>query len=499
MLVGFTALVDSLGLRVPVPAVRSEIVQGARRTRIEGDRVFEQYPPSYARGDTLFEHLRFGMRYEPVDLGVLAAFFRAVPKKEVEDWVRSEPTGKFTRRAWYLYELLMGSTLDIPDVPRTGAVPVLNPKFHITTSGFLVSRQRVIDNLLGNRDYCPLIRRTDALKETTLEELRKAVNAVVEQTDPVILARAVQYLYTKETKSSFAIERETPSPGRTERFVNALSHASEFDASRKEQFIHLQNMIVDARYAQHDWRAIQNFIGQTASDWSERVHFVCPKPEDVPSLMDGWMRMVERLEMKGTHPICAAAAAAFGFVFIHPFEDGNGRIHRFMVHQTLSKLGFTPAGILFPVSAAMLRDLTAYDRVLRNYSAAVMPFIEHHFDGERRLVVSNETVHLYRYFDATVQSEYLVRCIRDTIERDLKEEIGFIQVFDAALKATIEIVDMPDRQACMLVRFILQNDGKLSKAKRTRFPELTDSEIEQIERAVYVAIQQVRQPSRTGQ
>jgi len=496
MLTGFTALVELLQLQVPVPAVRSEVVQGARRTRIDGDRVYEQYPPSYARGNAPFEHLRFGLRYEPIDLGVIAAFFRAVPKKEVEDWVRSEPTGKFARRAWYLYELLMGATLDVPDAPRTGAVPILEPDLHITTPGFLVSRQRVVDNLLGNRDYCPLVRRTDALQESALEELRKAVGAVVEQVDPMVLARAVQYLYTKETKSSFAIECETPSPGRTERFVDALSHASEFDASRKEQFIRLQNMIVDARYAQHDWRAVQNFVGQTASDWSERVHFVCPKPGDVPSLMEGWMRMVERLQKTGAHPIAAAAATAFGFVFVHPFEDGNGRIHRFLVHQTLGKLGFTPAGVLFPVSAAMLRDLAAYDRVLKNYSAAVMPFIEHHFDEERRLVVSNETAHLYRYPDLTVQSEYLVRCVRDTIEHDLKEEIGFIRVFDAAFKAMIEVVDMPNQRASLLVRFILQNDGKLSKAKRSHFPGLADAEIERIELAAGIAAQQARTASK---
>ncbi len=65
MLIGFTALLEQLQLKVPAPAVRSEIVQGARRTRIEGDRVYEQYPPSYAREDTPFEHLRFGLRYEP--------------------------------------------------------------------------------------------------------------------------------------------------------------------------------------------------------------------------------------------------------------------------------------------------------------------------------------------------------------------------------------------------------------------------------------------------
>ncbi len=51
------------------------------------------------------------------------------------------------------------------------------------------------------------------------------------------------------------------------------------------------------------------------------------------SLMDNWMLMVEQLHAGRVDAVCAAAAAAFGFVFIHPFEDGNGRIHRFLIHQ----------------------------------------------------------------------------------------------------------------------------------------------------------------------
>jgi len=45
-----------------------------------------------------------------------------------------------------------------------------------------------------------------------------------------------------------------------------------------------------------------------------------------------------------------------GFVLIHPFEDGNGRIHRFLIHHVLARRGFTPQGLLFPVSAVMLHD-----------------------------------------------------------------------------------------------------------------------------------------------
>jgi len=210
------------------------------------------------------------------------------------------------------------------------------------------------------------------------------------------------------------------------------------------------------------------------------------------------MDMVSRLKLpEGADPVVAAAVAAFGFVFLHPFDDGNGRIHRFLVHHILSKLGFTPQGILFPVSAAMLRDRLAYDQVLEGFSGSIMTFIQYDLDLEHGMTVKNDTAQLYRYFDATAQAEYLYRCIEETIHRDLRDEISFLVVFDAALRATINIVDMPNRRAALLVRLILQNKGKLSKSKRTSFAEVTDKELDRIETAVWGGWQdsQQEQPS----
>jgi hypothetical protein len=202
--------------------------------------------------------------------------------------------------------------------------------------------------------------------------------------------------------------------------------------------------------------------------------------------MDAWMRMTARLldPEHRIHPVCAAAAAAFGFVFIHPFVDGNGRIHRFLVHSLLSKMNFTPRGVLFPVSAAMLRDISSYDRALEAFSASIHPFIQYQMDAEQRLTVLNETADLYRYFDATTQTEYLFECIEDTIRTDLKREIDFLKFFDAAVKSVLSIVDMPNQRASLLVRLIHQNNGKLSKNRRELFSELTDEEVGRIESGV---------------
>jgi len=34
--------------------------------------------------------------------------------------------------------------------------------------------------------------------------------------------------------------------------------------------------------------------------------------------------------------VIAAAILAFGLVYVHPFVDGNGRIHRYLIHHVLA-------------------------------------------------------------------------------------------------------------------------------------------------------------------
>ena len=89
-------------------------------------------------------------------------------------------------------------------------------------------------------------------------------------------------------------------------------------------------------------------------------------------------------------------------------------------------------------------------------------------------------------------AEYLYDCVAETIRIDLRENIRFLKAFDAAIRATMDIVDMPDRRASLLVRLILQNNGRLSQTKRTTFSELKDEEIAGIEQAVVSFVQDER-------
>ncbi len=474
---------------MPRPAVTSTVGPGIRRTVIDYGRTSEHYTSAYRPEDSLAGHLRFALRYEPTDLAVLAATFATQDAaRAIEAWVKSEPTGTYARRAWFLYEWLTGQTLDIPDAGTGNYVDALDPALHITAKGIQSRRHRVRDNILGRPGFAPMVRRTPRLTAFQGENLAAEAHATIANTDPTILARAVSYLYTKETKSSFEIEHEKATGQRAERFVAALRAAGSFDPTEPRSLVELQNVIVDRRYAAKGFRDFQNFVGETAGDYREIVHFICPRPDDVSPLMSAWADMVRRLENGATDPVVAAALIAFGFVFIHPFEDGNGRIHRFLIHQVLSQEGFTPDDVPFPVSAAIVRDLKSYDAVLGTFSSSIQPFIDWHFTADQKMIVDNETDRLYRYFDATAFAEYLYGKLAETIRKDLKEELDFVAVYDAALSGVRDIIDMPDRRASLLVRLCLQNGGRLAKGKRDLFTEITDDELAALQQSIQAAM-----------
>jgi hypothetical protein len=486
--IGHAWLHHALQLPVPPPSTKGIVGPQVRRTVIEGGATTEYYPLAYAVPETVEANLKFALRREPVDLGIIVATLEAMDTNELGAWVRAEPTGTHSRRAWFLYERFTGRTLDIPDASRGNYVPALDPMRHVVAERRNSRRHRVIDNLLGGPRLCPMVRLTPRLRASMDMGLAERAHRVIEEYDTDTLARAIRYLYTKETRSSFAIERETPSATRTERFVAALEAAPTFDPSDKAAILELQGSIVDPRYAASDWRREQNFVGETVGGfWDEIVHFVPPRPEDVDDLMHGWMELTDRVVTGNVDPVVAAAVSSFAFVFIHPFMDGNGRIHRFLIHHVLAKRAFGPEGVVLPVSAAIVRDMRGYDEALETFSRPLARLIDWRWTPEREIVVDQETAHLYRYFDATALAEYLYDRVADSIERDLRQELGFIATFDRALAATREIVDMPDRRASLFIRLCLQNGGTLATDKRSTFAELRDDEIAALERAVRTA------------
>lgn len=490
--VGQAALHHQYCPQLSPPHVLSFTNTTARRTVQTPAHTYEYYSAQYANDGSVIDNLRFALRYEPLDFRILCATFKNIGCEPILAWVQAEPTGAFSRRAWFLYERLTGGVLPLEPVKSGNYVDALDVRFHFTAAPINSARHRVRDNLLGTHELCPTVRRTDKLDAFINLDLKGEAADLINGYDPDIFARAINFLFTKETRSSFAIEGEAQGSSREERFLHTLRDAQTFLPATEDDLIRLQASIVDERYVAKGWRDFQNFVAETTRGFGEHVHFIPPRPEDVPRLMRGWLDMVNRIHGEGeVDAVVAAAITAFTFVFIHPFEDGNGRIHRFLIHAMLSSSGYSPPGVIFPVSAAILRNRQSYDMALEDFSKPVLLNTEWSFDSESRIHVGNQTIDLFRFFDATAQVEFLYSCVLETIRSDIKGEADFVEVFDAALYALREVVDMPDRRASLLVKLCMQNGGRLSQSKRKQFAELTDDEVVRIETAL-TSIMQAR-------
>jgi len=482
---GYDALIAKFGIKALPHWHHSTVNSYVYRTHTENGVVSQIYPIALAPDDSVGGQLEFAIKYDGINLEILAALFEIIDTQELVAYITSKPTGRYTRRIWFLYELLTGKILPLDDVTSGNYVDLLDPSEYYTSAPAQVRRQRVNNNLLGDAQFCPIVRRTQTLKDFEAKNLPEKCREVLAGYPREILKRALGYLYTKETKSSFEIENVKIDNSRAERFVELLVLAEKKDFFNKPDLIDLQNRIVDERFQDHDYRQNQNYVGESIGMGRQKVHFVSPKPSDLPALMEGMYGAHQRMNSGRVHPVVHAATIAFGFVFMHPFEDGNGRIHRFLIHNILARQKFTPSGVIFPVSAVMLQDREAYDKALESFSEALLPLVNYELDDDGRMTIQNETARYYRCIDMTAQVEALFSFIDRVIRVDLVEELRFLENYDSTKKALQAIVDMPDRLIDLFIRLCLQNHGTLSKSKRKSvFEKLTDVEVEQMEAVV---------------
>jgi hypothetical protein len=394
----------------------------------------------------------------------------------------------YVRIAWFLYEWFGNPPLPIPDLTQGNYIPVLDEKNFYTlrkkSSEANIRRQRVTDNLPGNPAYCSLVRRTPALKRYEAEKLDERAKSTMLKFPKELLERASRFLFIKETKSSFAIEKLEPDQKRTTRFIELLEHAGSMNCYSKQEILKLQNAIVEARYGALDYRDFQNYVGQSLGPDREYVHFIPPKPEDLAGLMDGWMTCCRNLEEGGLHPVITATIAGYGFVFLHPFEDGNGRLHRFLIQHALSSGGFSPNSSLFPISAIILKQMDKYDASLEAFSREILKLVDYTLDAQGAMTVLGDTKSFYRFPDLTAQSEALFGFISDTIVQEMEAELNYLTAFDAAKTKIRNVVDMPERRLDLFLKICLDGKGFLSKNKRHLFQELTDAEVEKMQTIV---------------
>ena len=500
--VGYKWLSQKFGI-ISLPYWRESFLlnKGAKRVVERDGRHIEFFLPSQDPGEGVFAHLEFALKKEGLHLELLRKVLPRLSSDEVAEYVLTKRTGRYARTIWWLYESFV-NVLPLPDLETGNYFDLLDSAIYVVGPEVKVRRQRINVNLIGSPDFSPMVR-ISALGGVDEEDLRRRCEEILGDYPPEVFQRAVRYLYAKESKSSYEIEKEIPSQRRAEAFIALLEQAWVRSFLKKEALVELQKAIVDPRFATGGWRNEideQVYVGETLGPNLERVHYVAPKPENIEELMEAFLAMSRRITnrrvrttagtvvtVRSNFPtLVAAAIVSFVFDFLHPFSDGNGRIHRFLLHHVLARNGFGPEGIIFPVSAVILSRPREYDQALESFSKPLMELLEYTMDDRQRVTVINDTTDFYRYIDCTELTKITIEFIRETIETELPAELRYLANYDEIRAKMRDVADVPNRIADLFVKLCRQNNGRLSNKKRGHpdFAQLTSEEMNQWEEIV---------------
>ncbi|MEO9953495.1 Fic family protein [Nonlabens sp.] len=483
-LVGYGAIIEALQLSIPLPDQLALISEKRRSYSTEKWKVFSSRA---AFEDILYKHLVFALKYEGINLLLFKKLYEHIGEKNLLELLQLEPTGQYSRKLWFLYEWLFDKRLPIEDLSIKNYVPLLDEKLQYAITGTKSSRHRITNNLPGTNEFCPLVFRTDKLESYINANLSEQKNTYLNSIHADVLQRASSFLLLKDSKASFTIEQENPGTNRAMRWGKAIGQAGNKPLS-VEELERLQQIVIEnARFIKLGLRNEGGFVGEHDRSTGEPLpEHISAKQEDLESLLNGLVNTNTLIQDESYDAVLASASIAFGFVFIHPFEDGNGRLHRYLIHHILAKKEFTKQGVIFPVSASILDHIDDYRITLESYSHPLLDFISWKETEKHNIEVLTDTIDFYRYFDATKQAEFLYDCVADTLNRVIPQEVNYLLKYDEFKHFIDNKYEMPDKMVATLIRFLEQNNGVLSKrALHKEFSALKEDEV--------IAIQQTYQ------
>lgn len=487
--VGYAALIQKFDLAMPYPNSIALISQKNQKLETANWKILPisylpEDNPSVSLITALYNHLVFALKYEGVNLLLFAKLTEKLSSEEAFELVSIEPTGQYSRRIWFLMEWVSGSRIEgKADLTKKSYVPVVDEKLQFAIRGIKSSRHLVINNLPGTPGFCPLILKSKKLEIHLQNNYSASNKSKLSIFGKDLLQRAAAFLMLKDSKASFKLEGESPKSRRAAKWGNAIGQAG-FTELSFEELVRLQHLVIEnTRFTHMGFREQGGFVGEYDRITGEPIpDHISARHEDIKELLAGWIETNKILLENNFDPVLAAAILAFGFVFIHPFEDGNGRIHRYLIHHVLAKKRFSDQGIIFPVSASILEHITDYRIVLESYSKPVLELIEWEETKDHNVRVINQTKDYYRFFDATKQAEFLFDCVKDTVENIIPKEIHYLSNYDLFKRGIEEKFEMPDKLIATLVRFLEQNNGVLFKSAREKeFSMLGMDEIAEIE------------------
>jgi hypothetical protein len=486
--IGYRWLIDRYGLTVTQALPVETAIGRTRSTLSDGYTERRTVQEPLRPEETPAAHLAFALKHEGVYLETLSRLFAVLPAAELEPWIRAEPKGQYTARAGFLYELLSGRQLDVPDRRTGNYFTLLDPTRELTAHETVNdSRWRVRNNLLGDARFSPQVYLTPQTQAAITFDVGQRIAQLEGQFSRELVMRSAVWLTVKESRASFAIEHEEDKRDRIQRFATVLEQRTgrSPDPLDPNELEALQREILGPNALHYGLRLSPIFVGESGRFGREVVHYIAPPGDEVRSILGGLQTLLKRTQ--GLSSVARAALISFGFVYLHPMIDGNGRISRFLINDILRRDGALPAPYIVPISAILQRtDLRplSYDGALELFSRPLMQQYQERWSfGEEQQAPDGVRYNLqfdayadalpaWRYPDMTRHVAFVAHALDLTIEQEMRAEAQYLQQHSAARSRLKTIIEGPDPALDRIIRSVRQARGVISGKLRAEYPIL---------------------------
>ena len=146
----------------------ASVIGKSRKAISSGGLTDQEFPEGFRPSASLAGHLIFMFKYEEMHLELLSRLFDAIDQTELEAWIKSEPTGAYSRRAGFFFEYLTGRRLNVDDLRQGNYIEAIDSKAYFSAPrADPIKRWRVRNNLPGTRDFCPIVKITESVRSVT--------------------------------------------------------------------------------------------------------------------------------------------------------------------------------------------------------------------------------------------------------------------------------------------------------------------------------------------
>ena len=407
-MIGYEFLLSHIPLRMP-PLSRPAQVRPVTRIEEMPDLLAVPRHVAPAADASMLEHILFALKHESMRLAILHEALKLVPEEAMASALTAQRTGAYLRKAAFIWEKAHGRELPLPwDTTGGNYLDVFDRSTYYTGPVWERSpRFRVNFNGIGPYEFCPVVRKSPALEQRGRDVLERLHTWAANPANAEIVDRVMGWAYLSETRDSYAIENESPSPDKERAFLGAMQHLRDRRDLSEDYLVELQNVVItNDLKLEFAFRNEQNWL-QRGGHGALAVRYIPPPPAHVAALTAGLVRMANARE-GDVPPMVKAALVSFGFVFIHPFIDGNDFIFEFRS---------SPA--------------------------------------------------VYAHWDGDAAASFVTACAELALEQSLIDETSFIQAYDGAFDQIDRAFDLPNRTINLLIQWIRQNNGRLPERRKS--------------------------------